>query len=174
MPGWLVLAIGFLAFGGGFVLCVIILLWPSKFRDVSDRLGGWDRISVPNPEWKPGRDLEMRGAAAIGMVVSAFVLTLVIRAVFFHAHPAYHHVVAPPAPHQGPDWYSLGMGVLMTLFGVYIFVWPKTMVRWAMWTMRHRRFGNEIFQKPTWPIRIAAVVWILAALQAVVAGLKPH
>ena len=174
MPIWLALAIGFLVFGGAFVLCGFILLWPSKFRDLGDRLGGWDRISIRNPEWKPGLDIEWRGSAAIGMVLSGFALIMMVHGVLCHPHPSFQHVVTPPAPHQGPDWYSLGIGTVMTLLGVYIFVWPKTIIRWATWTMRHRRFGNEVFQKPTWPIRIAAIVLILAAVQALVAGFRYH
>ena len=62
----------------------------------------------------------------------------------------------------------------MTLFGVYLFVWPKVIIHWVTWIMRHRRFGNEILRQAIWPIRIAALVWILAAVQAIVAGLRSH
>jgi hypothetical protein len=171
---WLIFGIYLFTVVGGLVLGLFILISPSKFRELGDRLGRADRFSTRNPDWKPGLELQWRlmGAAVAGGAI--LMLAPVIRAALFH-HKAIKPVVTANPPQQpGPDWYSLGMSIVIVLVGAYTHLWPEKVARWAATTMPHRKFSNETVQRGLWPIRIGGAVMGLAGIWALLAWLKSH
>lgn len=127
---------------------------------------------MPNRKWEPGLDLQLRSMALIGIAVDLWLLATIVRGVLFHVPHLVRPVAVPPNPRHGPNWYSLGIGAVMVLTGIYISFRPEKLARWAQSTMPHRKFGDQIGRRSLWAARIAGVLWVLVALQAVIAGLK--
>jgi len=158
--------------GCGLVGGLIMAVSPSKFRRITNRIGGFDRFSLPNPDWRPGIEVQRRAAGAIIAAVALLMLWPAIRMVVFGRVPTAFTVPAPVHPARGPDWYSLGVGVVVLVSGIYAALCPSRVARWAASTMPNRKFTDHSVQKAVWGIRIGGGLAILASLSALVAGLR--
>jgi hypothetical protein len=170
MPIWLAFVLYLITAVGVLGAGLTLLVSPSSFRRITDRIGQLDRFSAPNPGWKPGLDLQWRIMGGILAGGALPMLWPVIRAAFFGVHR-----LPPPAsttPEQQPaGWYALGIGVAIIASGIFMMVRPESAARWAVSTLPHREFTPEQVRRGLLPIRIFGAVLVVAGLTAVALAL---
>lgn len=161
---------GYLA-GVAFLLSVGLLMAtsPKRSRRFLDWLTRADRWSHPNPDWKPGLDLEGRIAGAAMSLLAIYMGASAISLVL--GSPGVTRMPAEGVT-GSPDWGSLCFGVAMLASGLYLSLEPGPLLRWGISKMPHRIVLDETSSKWRKSIRFIGAMCIAIGAAAIYAWLR--
>jgi hypothetical protein len=135
---------------------LLMLFWPKKHTALVDWLAHSHRWSKPNPDWKPGRQIEKR-FAGLAIVVMAFLMLWFPLSWFLHRTPLVW-LKAQHLPRHGVQWFELLVAATIAIFGLYLFLIPEAYARWMTKMNPQRLYPTDFAERNKWVLRIFGLI----------------
>ncbi len=172
MSDWVIYGLYSLGAVGILVSGLLMFLVPAEFIKLTDRIGGANKWSRPNPEWKPGSYVQWR-LAGLGLAAMAILMLKPLILAVFGSSPVIGHTRSGGTQAaSSPDWLALGIGVVMILGGAYTLIRPELLLQWGRTRLPHRVFAEDAVRKGRPGVRIMGGVAVVAGAFAIYAWLK--
>jgi hypothetical protein len=151
---------------------ILMVLSPAtaiRFVEWYSRARKW---STPNAEWNPGFGLQWRLGGLAVAVVGVIMMDAAISSLLNPTPTPPIGEPLRPVVHVRPDWYALGIGVAMSIGGLYLLAKPEVFLRWAAGRAPGRTFPAVPDQRSLVAARIMGVLVTLGSLIPIFVWLK--
>lgn len=131
---------------------ILMLLWPGKHTVFEDWLARSKRWSKPNPDWKPGPNLEKRFAGVVAVAVAILMLRLPIAWILYRRPLSWVRPQYVPA--TGFHWVEFVAAVTISTVGLYLVIRPAAYARWMMRITSQRLYPDDFVKRGALGLRI--------------------